>query len=147
MIETLQIRHPKKVIFLEAFRKSGIVGVAARSAGIHRDTHYDWLNKDPVYAAEYKSSQKEANDALLAEVLRRAVGNDASDTMLIVLLKMRGLFVDRREHTGEGGGPIKQDMTFRVEFDDVVTLTPNVVTLTPPPPVEGVQVPVNGENT
>ena len=35
---------------IHGMRKSGIVSRAAEAANIHRDTHYQWLKDDPVYA-------------------------------------------------------------------------------------------------
>lgn len=40
---------------------------------ISRQTHYAWLEQDPLYAKAFGEAQKVANDYLLAEARRRAV--------------------------------------------------------------------------
>lgn len=39
--------------FLEAFRACGSAREAARTVGIHRNTHYAWLKQDPRYAQKF----------------------------------------------------------------------------------------------
>jgi len=100
-----RIRHSKKALFLEAYGNGGVVTQAALAAGVHRSRHYQWLEEDSQYAEAFDEAQAAADDALLVEVRKRAIeGKDT--TMMIVQLKMRGLFNDRREITGAGGGPV-----------------------------------------
>ena len=72
-------------------------------AGIDRGTHYDWLQKDPEYRAQFERAQEVAIQALEDEAVRRAyegverpvyqggekvgVIREYSDTLLIFLLK------------------------------------------------------------
>jgi len=46
----------KKMAFLEALSVHGTVMHAARVGGIHRDTHYYWLQKDPTYRDRMKQA-------------------------------------------------------------------------------------------
>lgn len=115
------IEQAKKTRFLEAFGKIGIITVAAHQAEIGRTTHYNWLKDDPEYVERFKEKINEAADRLEGEAHRRAVlgvekpvfgslpgvntGSgqigvirEYSDTLLIVLLKMRGRFKDRGQH-------------------------------------------------
>jgi hypothetical protein len=39
-------------------------------AGIDRGTHYDWLQKDPVYRAKFERAQEVAIQALEDEAVR-----------------------------------------------------------------------------
>ena len=70
-------RHLKKRarqrIFLAALIQTGgnLVG-AAKSTGIPRDCHYDWMADDPVYQAEFARAWDKAIDTLEAEAARRA---------------------------------------------------------------------------
>ena len=93
----------KKRAFLAAYAQCGNVTQAAKVAGISRETHYEWLDKDPGYAAAFKQADEQATDALELEARRRALeGWDEpvyqkgqlvgtvrkySDTLLIFLLK------------------------------------------------------------
>lgn len=119
------IRHAKKRAFLEAFATTGIIGAAAEAAGIHRSTHYDWLDTDPDYATEFHHAELAAAEALETEARRRAVdGVDEpvfyegqvvgtkrrySDTLLIFMMKgaMPHKYRERFEHSGPDGGPIE----------------------------------------
>ena len=50
----------------------GSVARAARLAGIHRSTHYEWLESDEAYAAVFPTAYKRASDALLDACVERA---------------------------------------------------------------------------
>lgn len=119
--------------FLKAFVKVGNVSLAAKSAKIRRQTHYEWLERDAAdgvadhpdsYAKAYAEAEAVAIDLLEGEAVRRAkdgvlepvfqggkrVGSIRrySDTLLIFLLKGRKpeMYRERFEHTGKNGGPI-----------------------------------------
>ncbi len=91
--ETAQKR--RQAAFLEAYITCGTITHAALVAKIGRQTHYDWLKKDPDYLEAFNEAQEAAGDALIAEARRRAL--EYSDTLLIFLLK--GAFPEKyREH-------------------------------------------------
>lgn len=100
----LQAQHAKKA-FIAAFAELGIVGHAAKAAGVHRVTVYDWLEHDEQFAIEYRHAELAATESLEREAVRRAIAG--SDTMLIFLLKARkpAMYRERYEvhHTGELG--------------------------------------------
>ena len=124
---------------IEAFRNSGISSVGARAAGINRRRHYEWLENDPGYAKDYAEAVEDAADALEAAAVQRATREtNPSDTMLIVLLKMRGRFVERREFSGPGGGPMQiQALTPEDRPIAALTVTRPHAPETPPPPPNG----------
>src|SRR5215831_8149136 len=92
-----------KVAFLEQFKVAGTITAACRAAGINRDTHYEWLARDPQYAKDFEEAGLVRVELLETEARRRAlVGTDKpvyqggklvghireySDTLLIFLLK------------------------------------------------------------
>ena len=109
--------------FLDNFRQSGVVLRAAIAAGVGRQTHYDWLDKDPNYAREFEDAKQDAADLLEEELYRRALDRTKLDTTaLIVGLKMTGRFKDRYEHSGPGGGPVpiqhSGEIVLELEFDE-----------------------------
>ena len=62
-----------KAAFLEAYRSTCNVTLAANLTGIARRTHYDWLEHDAAYALEFRDAVDEAADALEHEARRRAL--------------------------------------------------------------------------
>lgn len=120
-----EIRHPKKRAFLTAFAKVGTVTHAAEIAGVNRDTHRIWLQKDPEYAAAFERAKDAFADLLEKVALERATegweepvfqgGKEVgrvrkfSNTLLIFLLK--GLRPDKYRERYEqkivgGGDPV-----------------------------------------
>ncbi len=119
--------------FLDTFAKVGNLSASARTAGIDRQTHYNWLEADPSgYGQRFADAEERAHDALEQEARRRAVvGVDEpvfykgeivgyirkmSDVLLIFLLKAARpeKFRERwqGELTGKDGGPIQtQDIS------------------------------------
>ena len=67
--------HLKKgqAAFLAAYRTMGNISAAAKAAGVHRQSHYLWLERDPEYVAEFAQADEEAIEWLEAEARRRAV--------------------------------------------------------------------------
>jgi hypothetical protein len=80
--------HQKQ--FLEAFAVSCSIQKAARYANVHRQTHYDWLAKDPSYPARFREAQERAGRTLEDEAVRRA--KDGIEKP--VLYKGRQVYVD-----------------------------------------------------
>ncbi len=91
---------------LSAYRQCGVLTPSCQSASVGRRTHYQWLANDEEYARQFKEAAATADDRLLTEIRNRALDSDKRDTVaLIVALKMRGLFIERREVSGPDGGP------------------------------------------
>ena len=116
-----------KTRFISALEKTGVVGLAARAAGVSRQTVYTHIKKDEDFAAEFDRAVEDSADRLEAEAVRRAVegveepvfgkleGANAgtgevgtirrySDTLLIFMLKGRkpDVFRERVDHTVKG---------------------------------------------
>lgn len=119
--------------FLKAFCQTGNVSLAAKSAKVRRQTHYEWLDREVTdgiadqadsYTRAYTEAEAIAVDLLEGEAVRRAkdgvlepvfqggkrVGSIRrySDTLLIFLLKGRKpeMYRERFEHTGKNGTPL-----------------------------------------
>lgn len=63
----------KKECFLDAFALSANVMLAAREAGVHRSTVYEWLEHDELFALAFNQAKEHAKDVIRAEIYRRAV--------------------------------------------------------------------------
>jgi hypothetical protein len=59
--------------FLEAFAVSCSVQKAARWAGVHRQTHYDWMREDATYPTRFAQARERAAQSLEDEAVRRAM--------------------------------------------------------------------------
>lgn len=114
-----------KAAFLVAFEETGRVDLACKRIGMGRRTHYNWLERDPVYRKQFDKSRKIAVQLLEDEAMRRAVEGvqravtvagvreivrEYSDTLLIFLLKgaMPEKYRERwtGEITGKDGRPL-----------------------------------------
>ena len=62
-----------KELFLDIFRVTGNVSQAAKAAGIHRSSVYEWQESDEKFSAAYNVAAIESNEALEAEAHRRGV--------------------------------------------------------------------------
>jgi hypothetical protein len=112
--------------FLTAYRECGIIGEAARVAGVDRTQHWQWL-KDPEYAKEFEQAKEYALDVLRSVAWKRAL--EKSDTLLIFLLKaacpeefsdVHRLYIDGKlTHRGQLGlKPVPPDEP-RIPVDDM----------------------------
>lgn len=125
LLDLTKTDNIKKRAFLVAFSECGNVTQAAISAGIVRQTHYDWLSNSPDYADLFEQAKESAADKLEQEARRRAIEgtqkaiyyqgeivgyeNVYSDNLLMFMLKgdRPEKFKDRTELTGKNGGPIE----------------------------------------
>jgi hypothetical protein len=96
-------RVSRKQAFLGAFARCASVTRAAEAAGVCREMHYEWLETDAEYAAEFETTRDQAAQVLEDEAVRRAyqgtvkgiyyvgqlcgVQREYSDGMLQMLLK------------------------------------------------------------
>jgi len=114
------IVNPKQYAFLVAIQQTGgNVTRACEAAEIGHRTHYDWLNRDPVYTQVYQKQFERSKDVLEARALERAadgiddpvfyqgqvVGHRKvySDNLLMFLLKSRD---DKYKDKGGGQGNV-----------------------------------------
>lgn len=120
-----KIRHHKKLAFLKAYARLGTITHAAEAAGINRDTHSDWLRKDPDYAEAFEEAKAAFAERLEHEAIRRAVegyeepvfqGGELvgtrlrySDRLMELLLKghLPDKYRERQEIRISGGDPIR----------------------------------------
>lgn len=105
--------------FIDALAMTGTVSVAAKRAGVHRTTPYEWRDADEAFRAAWDDALIAWVDSLETEAYDRAMSG--SDTLLIFLLKgNRGEKYAERvrsEITGKDGGPIKTETVAKHEFD------------------------------
>ena len=98
-----KLRQAKKGAFLEAFARVGTITHAAEIAGIERDTHYGWLERDPAYALLYEQAEGKAADTLEREARRRAV--DGIDEPVIYQGQVSGTYLDMAGRPVPPGDP------------------------------------------
>jgi hypothetical protein len=120
-----KLQH-KKAAFIRAFGKVATITHAARIAKIDRSRHYDWLDSDAEYAAEFAVAEEIALGVLEDEAWRRAVegirepvgfykGKPSayvrrySDVLLIFLLKAAKPEKYRETINMEHGGKITHE--------------------------------------
>ena len=66
--------NPKKSRMLRHYiNTGGQVHKSARLAGIHHQTHYNWLQSDPLYKAAFELAQQRSLDVIEQEIIRRGV--------------------------------------------------------------------------
>lgn len=91
---------------LEALEKSlGIVTDACKKVKINRDTHYEWMKKDPQYKAAVDSLSDLAID--FAESKLHTSIRNGSDTAIIFYLKTKGKkrgYIEKQEIDHSFGG-------------------------------------------
>jgi len=93
------ILKKNKADMLDALEKSlGVVSTAAKKAGIHRSTHYEWMNTDP----EYNKAVNDLSDVALdfAESKLHEQMNEGNVASIIFYLKTKGKrrgYVERSE--------------------------------------------------
>ena len=106
-------RTAKKTELLCSALAEGLsISAACIRADIGRTVYYQWRNADPEFAALADDAIEQGTDLLEDVGLRRATRpEDASDTMLIFLLKGRrpGKYRDNSkvEISGPDGGPMQ----------------------------------------
>ena len=95
---------------LEALKESGCnVSKSCDAVNINRDTHYDWLSKDPDYAGSVEALQEQMIDKVESWVFNKIFDaqrdNDqlkAADMYLKARAKNRGYGVEKRENNLSG---------------------------------------------
>lgn len=74
-------RAQAKATFLEEFRLRGILSHACRAAGVDVSMPYYWQEHDTEFAIEYRAAKQQADDAIRAEIYRRAVEGNTEPLM------------------------------------------------------------------
>jgi hypothetical protein len=98
----------KQKAMLEALEKSlGVVATASKSCGLHRSSHYVWMQESPTYAEAYNDIKELVLDFAESHLHQLISKGDVAST--IFFLKTRGKsrgYVERTEITGSEGAPI-----------------------------------------
>ena len=71
-----QSKRVSQALFLDDFRKHGIVAPACRKAGIDRGTYDYWRAHDPAFVEELEKAREDSNDVLVEAARTRALGYD-----------------------------------------------------------------------
>lgn len=99
-----------KKAMLEALEKSlGIVTTAAKSVGITRKTHYDWLNKDPHYAKAVTELEDLALDYVESKLFKNI--EKEKEASVFFYMKTKGKkrgYVERQEIVHQGAMPVSK---------------------------------------
>ncbi len=78
-----------KKAMVKALEKSlGIVTTATKQVGIHRSTHYDWINDDPTYKKQVEEIENIALDYSESKLFE-GIG-EGDKTLIIFHLKTKG---------------------------------------------------------
>jgi len=113
----LEEREHRKQMFLEVYqKKGGIIYLACEAANVGRTTYFDWMRKDPQFAAAIR----ELDDYLLdfTESKLMAKIQSGNLTAMIFYLKCKGKkrgWVERQEVTGADGVPIANGVSAEEE--------------------------------
>lgn len=103
---SVNTRHLKRKMLGGMEKSLGIVTTGAKTAGIHKSTHYEWMKSDPEYARAYNDLEDVALDfgeSMLHQNMEK--GKEAST---IFFLKTKGKkrgYIERNEleiDTGDG---------------------------------------------
>jgi hypothetical protein len=108
-------RESKKAFCLRAYQKTANISASCQLAGIHRDTFYEWIKKDP----RFKKRVEETRETVLdnAETRLMSFIKEGNVIATIFFLKCQGKsrgYVERQEITGKNGGPVAVDRTEEV---------------------------------
>lgn len=95
--------------FFEKFAELGMVGLAAKAAGVSKSLVYQYRRNSAEFAAQWEEAEELAISVLEDVATKRAI--NASDTLVIFLLKTRARKkygdVIKNEHTGADGEPLR----------------------------------------
>lgn len=88
----------------------GIVTNACKAAGIGRRTYYNWREEDPEFAKACDDVSEQTIDFVESKLLENIRdGKEASQIFYLkTKAKHRG-YVERTEHTGADGGPLRAE--------------------------------------
>ena len=101
-----KITANNKALMLEALKESGCnVSKSCDAVNINRDTHYDWLSKDPDYAGSVEAQEQmidKVESWVFNKIFDAQRDNDqlkAADMYLKARAKNRGYGVEKREQS------------------------------------------------
>lgn len=94
-------------VFLEHFRKNGVVAWAAAEAGVSRMTVYNYKKNDPEFAAAFREADEESLEWVEAAARKSAV-IDGNTTMqqFILRCRKREVYGDHKTIAGDPQKPL-----------------------------------------
>lgn len=141
-------RKRAKVDFLRNFERVGVIGEACRATlvrglPISRDVISQWQEHDPEFSVRFGQARAEADDAIRAEIRRRAIVGDKrsiyqggrkvgtfrerSDTLLIFLAKSRMPEFRQKAEDGADAGVVDDGMR-KLSVIDIMELAAQAAT-------------------
>ena len=102
-----------KKAMIEAMQKSlGIVTTATKTVGIHRATHYDWINNDPEYLRSVNEIKEMAHDFVESQLYNQIKEGNTTATIFYMKCKMRERgYIEKHEISVESKRPDLSGMT------------------------------------
>lgn len=85
--------------FLKSFASNGIVRVACLASGIDRSTVHYWSEHDEQFSMRYNVAKTDVDDAIRAEIFRRAMYGDDETTISEETFMLEGVPVTKRKST------------------------------------------------
>lgn len=93
-------RREAKEKFLKAFADQGIVRVACMAAGVDRSAIRYWEEHDEKFSMQYHLAKSDVDDAIRAEIFKRAMlGDDETTIEQVTVLDADGKPIEIRHKT------------------------------------------------
>jgi hypothetical protein len=101
----------KKVFPSILKEKLGIISQACRTAGISRETYYNWRKANPAFAAQCDEAEIIMGGEVKDRLMKRILEDDTTAIIFYCKTKLKHEgFVERVEQTGAQGGAIKTEV-------------------------------------
>lgn len=107
----------KKAAMLEALEKSlGVVTTAAKSIGITRESHYEWMRTDENYKAKVESLCDVALDFAESQLHKQIQNGEVSATIFYLKTKgkKRGYIESQRIAFEDGEGSVENTLKINI---------------------------------
>jgi len=83
--------------------------IAAKAAGVHRGTPYDWIEKDPEFEAEVERARGQFLERHFGVVTKAAAEGEWRASVWLLSISEPECGKQRVELTGKDGGPVQVD--------------------------------------
>lgn len=90
-------------MIIEVLKDGGSITEACRIAGIHRDTFYDWKNKDKDFSDKVEYAENYMNEIAKGVIVRSIKEWSSKDAKWWLERKAKNEFSTRSEITGKDG--------------------------------------------